>query len=287
MCAAANPILLANVGPQLAGPRHGIGLPQYPDVDGDGFAAGRGDCDDSDPEIHLFAREYCDGEDNDCDGDVDEGFDADGDGTADCFDTCPQLMDFDTDPNGYTLVNGQDMSQAYAWWGIDIEVYEQDGATSGLPIAFDSSNPLGDPDLGTPNKDFGGPGHGDGGASGQPGQNDTPLYNLLILAENTVDADGDGLVDLPDDDAYGAWFVFRFPFNTCVETLDLIDIESAEVPAEIYLYESGVLVDTVLAGGLGDNSVEHVIVEVCEVDEMVIHTHGSGAVDNVEICKEK
>jgi len=37
--------------------------------------------------------ETCDGQDNDCDGDVDEGFDSDGDGTADCFDGCPD------DPN--------------------------------------------------------------------------------------------------------------------------------------------------------------------------------------------
>ena len=37
--------------------------------------------------------EICDGQDNDCDGDIDEGFDSDGDGTADCSDGCP------SDPN--------------------------------------------------------------------------------------------------------------------------------------------------------------------------------------------
>ncbi|NOZ67765.1 MAG: hypothetical protein GXP46_00620 [Deferribacteres bacterium] len=43
-----------------------------------------GTCDAPRPE-----REVCDGLDNDCNGQTDEGFDADGDGVADCFDNCP------------------------------------------------------------------------------------------------------------------------------------------------------------------------------------------------------
>ena len=57
-----------------------------------GYAAADGDCDDGDASAHPGADEYCDGADNDCDGDVDEDdaidattwyLDADGDGYGD------------------------------------------------------------------------------------------------------------------------------------------------------------------------------------------------------------
>jgi hypothetical protein len=42
------------------------------DVDGDGFGAGE-DCEPDDPDAHPYAAELCDGIDNNCDGQVDEG----------------------------------------------------------------------------------------------------------------------------------------------------------------------------------------------------------------------
>jgi len=51
------------------------------------------DCDDGDSAINPNAAEICDGVDNNCDGVVDEGFDADSDGYTSCVDDCD-----DTDP---------------------------------------------------------------------------------------------------------------------------------------------------------------------------------------------
>lgn len=74
------------------------------DKDGDGYVDGtcagdtkKYDCNDNDAAIHPSATETCDRIDNDCDGTVDNGFDADGDGfsicaaTPDCDDTSNEV----------------------------------------------------------------------------------------------------------------------------------------------------------------------------------------------------
>ncbi len=44
------------------------------DNDGDGFSPAQGDCNDEDPAIYPGAAELCNGIDDNCDGDIDEGF---------------------------------------------------------------------------------------------------------------------------------------------------------------------------------------------------------------------
>jgi hypothetical protein len=68
------------------------------DLDGDGYAPFGGDCDDNDASVSPAAVEVANGEDDDCDGTVDNGtplFDDDGDGASeadgDCDDTDPLI----------------------------------------------------------------------------------------------------------------------------------------------------------------------------------------------------
>ena len=131
-----------------------------------------------------------------------------------------------------------------------------DGGGPNSLVLFDSQNPTGgDADLGSPNADFGGPGVGWGGSSGRPGENNNNWGNLLIIAENVIDGDGDGLVDDPDDEACGGVIVFEFEQAVAVLRVVLVDIDYNET-AEVRLYDEVGIVATLPAQALGNNSVQ-------------------------------
>ncbi|HMV68985.1 MAG TPA: putative metal-binding motif-containing protein, partial [Myxococcota bacterium] len=97
-----------------------VHLTLWPDLDGDGwgradegisidatdgypvgYAVQPGDCDDGRPEVYPGAVDVCDGEDGDCDGQVDEDADdSDGDGACDARDPCPLDAADDADGDG-------------------------------------------------------------------------------------------------------------------------------------------------------------------------------------------
>ncbi len=64
-----------------------------PDMDEDGWSV-LDECDDANASVYPGAEEICDNLDNNCDGQIDEGFDIDGDGTTSCEGDCD-----DSNPN--------------------------------------------------------------------------------------------------------------------------------------------------------------------------------------------
>jgi hypothetical protein len=142
-----------------------------------------------------------------------------------------------------------------AFPNITLSVTNNGGGPQSL-IIFDSNNPTGeDPDLGTPHEDFGGPGEGTGGASGQPGENKRALNNLLIIAEDIVDNNNDGLVDDPDDEAGAGVVEIEFTKAQVVESITIIDIDESP-PAKFEMYNDDGFVGAANSHSYGDNAVE-------------------------------
>jgi len=212
----------------------------------------------------------------------------------------PAKIDFDLP----ALPTGAIVSQVYANGGAlglvgPIEVHGTFPAnpTANSAVIFDSAMRTGgDSDLGTPNEDFGGPGVGSAGGAGEPYQNDRSQERILIVAENLVDANGDGLVDDPDDGTLpGMLLVLDFstivqplaPSGVTVHRITHIDMEAA-LPGEIRLYDaSNLLISTTPIQQTGSNGLLTQEIGapgagVAGVMRMEIELQGSCAVDDIE-----
>ncbi len=185
------------------------------------------------------------------------------------------VINFQVDANAISLPAGTIVDEQWAAFGIH---FESGSATHPLMI-FDSSLPTGgDVDLGTPHEDFGGPGVGAGGASGQPGENSVGLGNVLIISE-----DGDTLD--PDDNAGGGSIIVTFDAPTDVESVQLLDIDGDEVAGTITTYDdSNSVIDAMAIAALGDNSVQTIDVGSTGVSTLEIFLISSGAVPAITVC---
>ncbi|MFW6058125.1 MAG: putative metal-binding motif-containing protein, partial [Persicimonas sp.] len=153
-----------------------------------GYVDNDDDCDDSDADIKPGASEVCDGVDNDCDGDVDEGLDetfyadSDGDGYGDPSDTTQDC----SQPSGY-VDNADDCD--------DTDAQINPGAAEVCDDQIDN-----DCDGLTDCED----GDCDGQVCGDGGGGATCHANLSACVEDVcdddIDNDLDGDTDCSDDD---------------------------------------------------------------------------------------
>lgn len=178
-------------------------------------------------------------------------------------------LDFDFAPGFDEPVAGQTIVGDYVDIGLVIGAVNGGGGPN-QAIIFDSSNPTGgDDDLATP-----GPGLGNG----------TALGNLLIIAENAVDADNDGLVDVPDDERDGGDLLFSFANPTQIDSVTVVDIDDAGL-SEIRVTQVGVPgVTTYPLVDVGDNGVQTVILRLEGIVTMDVDLGGSGAIGEIMLA---
>jgi len=169
------------------------------DDDNDGFVDDL-DCAPLDPSVHPEAAELCDGEDNNCDDDVDEGFpDTDGDGDPDCLDDDVDQDGVDNDDDNCPVdANSNQEDQDLDGQG---DACDGDVDGDGIGNALDNC-----PGLFNPMQ-----GDGDGDGAGDACDADADGDGVDDSADNCVgvknpgqeDLDDDGLGDVCDDDDDG------------------------------------------------------------------------------------
>jgi len=166
-------------------------------------------------------------------------------------------------------VHGEILSDQWASIGlIDISADNKLSGKADIAALFNSNPPPNsiDPDLVTP-----GPGP----------NNDTAFHNLVVIAENDVDVDNDGILDSPDDEAFGGVLSFRFaePVQLCEVTI--IDLD--EGGCQLRLYDGATLVSQIMVSSLGDNSKSVIGLPAVAADLFEIHLFGSGAIAQLDL----
>jgi hypothetical protein len=109
---------------------------------------------------------------------------------------------------------------------------------------------------------------------------------VLIVAENLFDANGDGLVDVPDDQSNtGVLIVFDFAAigPVTAHQLALIDIDHNDEPPIVTLFDPvGAPLASFVAPYTGDNGVIRLSLEATDDVAIVeIMLGGSGAIDDL------
>jgi len=191
-----------------------------------------------------------------------------------------------------SLVHGEIIVDQFADVGMSIQAlnFQLPGAR---PIAFDTQF------INTADPDLQGPPWGGGNLP-----IDTVLGNVIIIPENMVDADNDGIVDDPDDEGARPAGDLEFAFDDLITSFgfDVLDIEGVTQESTVVEFFrfggsvgsisfaeftdplSGFYDDTVEFGNNSLNRITPITSSAFGVDgfsSVVIHLGGSAAFDNI------
>jgi hypothetical protein len=180
-----------------------------------------------------------------------------------------ERLSFSFAESGDELQAGEIIADQWADAGLQIRAVTN-GPGPDNAIIFDSANPTGgDDDLMTPGS---GPG------------NTIAMGNLLILAEDTIDANQDGLVDDPDDDEDGGTIFFEFARPVTLCRFALIDLDKGGIGSIARFFDDeDQLLREIELPSAGNNSAQIVSFLVDDVSRMEIVFVGSGGIPFVEL----
>ncbi len=184
---------------------------------------------------------------------------------------CPTCINFDETSKDIPLnyPAGTIITNQFANLGFNVSAVNKNGGY--MPaVIFDSANPTGgDTDLATPGYGFG---------------NNVAEGKILIIQEHNVDANNDGLIDDPDDNADGGNMFFDFDFDVHVDNLTFIDVDGLEMSWVQGIDSNNQIVGTVNLANLGDNSRQTINIDLDNVRRFKVHFGGSGSVAGFCFC---
>ncbi|MFT5733071.1 MAG: hypothetical protein ACJA2W_000781 [Planctomycetota bacterium] len=187
---------------------------------------------------------------------------------------CPLLANLDENPFGSPRSEqaGEVLTAQYADLGLLFSATNNNLLHPDALVLFDSENPTGgDFDLMTPGTGIG---------------NTEALGLVLVIAENDVDANGDGLIDSPDDEEMGGQILLEFTENVTFFSARVLDVDALERDVFTFFDEFGGTLDIIDIGSLGDNSVQTIAptAPIQNVRSIQVNLTGSGALTRLRWC---
>jgi len=235
-------------------------LEEVEPVCGNGIEEGDEECDDGNTDDGDGCSSICVIEDPECGNDLledeeecDDGNLENGDG---CNDVC-EVEGYLCDNTNFSfpgLAHGTILSNQYADIGMTITAVANGGKPNTLVIFDSNQTGTADPDL------------------------EVDIGNLSIIPENTIDSNGDGYVDSPNDSSAGGKQIYNFNTPVTVVSFKFIDKDTDDPATAKAFDENNDLITEVSIPNGGDASIQTIEVNASDTKRLEIEYLGSGAV---------
>ena len=129
----------------------------------------------------------------------------------------------------------------------------------------------------------------DSGMSGTPDPDlEVGIGNLSIIPKNITDADANGLVDIPNDSAYGGTQVYEFDHDRDVLSFVFVDKDGGSSGVATAYNAQNVVVGSAAIPNLGDGSVQTVTLNAHNVRRLEVTYPDSGGMTDLSLsCTEE